>query len=239
MVGCPSCGVAVVAGYVKCPRCHAVLPRTTTARRAAVDEGGTTVQARAFPVAPVALGAIAVAVVLVLVLGGGGNRRSATTPAATTPAVTTSAVTTPAVTTPAATTPAATVEALGPAASAPAPGAPAPAADAELAIPTTSAPAPARPAPAPQAAPRPLEIPAATGPSPAVAVAELERALGRQRLWSSVETAGARVDVRSGSCGDPTMAPMIDAARATLRSVGLTRLRCLAQSGAVVFERDL
>jgi hypothetical protein len=35
------------------------------------------------------------------------------------------------------------------------------------------------------------------------------------------------------------MPPAIDSERPVLRGAGLTRLRCLAQSGAVVFERDL
>ena len=48
-----------------------------------------------------------------------------------------------------------------------------------------------------------------------------------------------RVDGPSGSCADPAIGPVIDAARSALRGAGLTRLRCLAQSGAVVFERDL
>lgn len=102
-------------------------------------------------------------------------------------------------------------------------------------------PAPAAP---PEGAARPartLEIPPAgpAGPDPRAAAAELARALGRQRLWSSVQASGDRVEVRSGSCEDPEMGPMIDAARPALRDAGLTRLRCLAQSGAVVFERDL
>ena len=68
---------------------------------------------------------------------------------------------------------------------------------------------------------------------------DLERALRRQRLWSTVEVGAPMVDVRSSSCSDPQMGPMLDAARAALRSAGLTRLRCLEQSGAVVFERTL
>jgi hypothetical protein len=45
--------------------------------------------------------------------------------------------------------------------------------------------------------------------------------------------------VRSGSCGDPAMRPAIEGAKVVLRGAGLTKLRCLEQSGAVVFERDL
>jgi hypothetical protein len=185
--------VTVVSGYVKCPRCHAVLPSTGQLRRPA-GPGGTSVEERGFPLVPVAVGAVAVVVVLVLVLGAGGKKKAP-------PAV-------------------------------PAPGS---AAAGE----TTAAPAPAPP---PNTAPptaRTLDIPSPSGPDPGAAAAALERSLGRQRLWSSVQAAGGRVEVRSGSCADPAMGPTIEAARATLRGAGLTRLRCLAQSGAVVFERGL
>ena len=189
----------MIPGYVKCPRCHAVLPGAARARRASLGAGGgTSVEPRAFPIVRVAAGALAIGVVLLLVLGGGGGDDQKQAPA-------------------------------------PAPGTAAPGAE-EAAAP---APGGAVPAPAPQAPPRPLDIPAATGPSPSAAAAEFERALGGQRLWSSVAASGDRVDVRSGSCADPAMGPMIDAARAALRGAGLTRLRCLAQSGAVVLERDL
>ena len=92
----------------------------------------------------------------------------------------------------------------------------------------------------------PRALPAA-GPGPAntagearrAASAELEDTLRRQRLWGRSEITGDRIDVRSGSCGDPAMRPAIDGERTVLRGAGLTKLRCLAQSGAVVFERDL
>jgi hypothetical protein len=67
----------------------------------------------------------------------------------------------------------------------------------------------------------------------------LERTLRGRRLWSTVEVFGSRIDVRSGSCEDAAMSPTIDSVVPTLRSAGLTRLRCLAQSGSVVFERTL
>ncbi len=179
----------MIPGYVKCPRCHAVLPASGSLRRGGVDPGGTSVEERRFPTVAVAAGVIAVAAILLLVLGGGGGGDRKKAPPA------------------------------------------------EVGVPVEAVPASA--APAPQAPARPLEIPRTTGPSPSAAAAELERALGRQRLWSSVQASGERVDVRSGSCADPAMGPMIDAAQASLRGAGLTRLRCLAQSGAVVFERDL
>ena len=196
---CPSCGVAVIPGYVKCPRCHAVLPSVASLRRSGLEPGGTSVPERAFPIAPIAVGAIGIALVLFFVLGG--DRRKAP------PAGGVSGVSAPGVA----------------------------AAAGEAVAPT----GPAIAAPAPQLPPRPLEIPDATRPTPGTAAAELERALGRQRLWSSVQPSGERLDVRSGSCADPAIGPVIDAAQTALRGAGLTRLRCLAQSGAVVFERDL
>ncbi|HEX2691260.1 MAG TPA: hypothetical protein VHN14_31825 [Kofleriaceae bacterium] len=72
----------------------------------------------------------------------------------------------------------------------------------------------------------------------AVAALDLEGTLRRQRLWGRVEITGPRIDVRSGSCGDPAMRPTIEGRKPLLRHAGLTKLRCLAQSGAVVFERD-
>jgi hypothetical protein len=76
-------------------------------------------------------------------------------------------------------------------------------------------------------------------PDPEVPVGQLRRALSRERLWGTVEVSGTRVDVRSGTCNEPAMGRVIDAATTPLREVGLTKLRCLEQSGRVVFERDL
>ncbi len=204
--GCPSCGVAVVPGYVKCPRCHAVLPGAGGLRRSGIHPGGTSVEERGFPIVPVVAGAIAVGVLLLLVLGGSSSpdRRPAS------PA--------------------------GGAGSAAEPTGAAPMTPANAAPPPVLG-GPAGAAAAPAA--RPPDIPSPAGPSPGAVTAELERALGRQRLWSSVQATGERVDIRSGSCAEPEMGPAIDAAQAALRGAGLTRLRCLAQSGAVVFERDL
>jgi hypothetical protein len=78
-----------------------------------------------------------------------------------------------------------------------------------------------------------------TGPSTGAAASTLERALRGRRLWSTVEVQAQRIDVRSATCDDPAMSPTIDTVVPTLRGAGLTRLRCLAQSGSVVFERDL
>ena len=74
---------------------------------------------------------------------------------------------------------------------------------------------------------------------PSRPIRHLERALTRERLWGTVEVTGTRIDVRSGGCDDPGMGAVVGAAIAALREAGLTRLRCLEQSGRVVFERDL
>jgi hypothetical protein len=78
-----------------------------------------------------------------------------------------------------------------------------------------------------------------TGPDLTVVAAGLERDLKRQRLWSSVSVTGSRIDVRSGSCSDPAMVAVLDGAMSGLRAAGLTKLRCLEQSGQVVSDRDL
>jgi hypothetical protein len=69
--------------------------------------------------------------------------------------------------------------------------------------------------------------------------ASLERELKRQHLWSSVTVTGDHVDVRSQSCKDAGMKTSVDAAVASFHAAGLTRLRCVEQSGAVIFNRDL
>ena len=79
----------------------------------------------------------------------------------------------------------------------------------------------------------------ASGPTAESVAADLDHQLKRQRLWGTVEVMGARVDVRSGACSDAAMAPLLDASRSPLKAAGLTKLRCLEQSGRVVFERDL
>ncbi|HEX5059248.1 MAG TPA: hypothetical protein VFV99_07805 [Kofleriaceae bacterium] len=83
---CPSCGVAVVPGYVRCPKCHKALPRA----RGSHLEGGTAVASAtgkgplitAIAIGVVAIGAIAY-------LGLRKNEKPAAQPAATveTPAV--------------------------------------------------------------------------------------------------------------------------------------------------------
>jgi len=187
---CPSCGVAVVSGYVRCPKCHAGLPMAR-AKRTTAEPGGTAVEARRVPIAPIAGGAALVVLVVVLSLRGSNK-------------------------------------------------------------PADGPPAQAQPAPivavAPPPPPRstvPIVVsaappdPAAAARDPRVAASALEQALRVQRLWGRAELVGTRVDLRSGSCGDKAMRGLIENQRAVLHGAGLTRLRCVEQSGAVVFELDL
>lgn len=194
---CPGCGVAVVPGYVRCPKCHTALSgATTTGRIRRIDEGGTAMPDRSFPLMPVLLG-LAVLAAMILVFGTRGTKTKTETEAvATIPD-------------------------------------PVPATPIRTAPPTAAA-RPATEVAAPGAV--------ATGPTAAdisAASRALEGALRQARLWGRVEAGGGLVVVRSGSCGDRTMRPTIDGQAALLRGAGLTKLRCVEQSGAVVFERDL
>jgi hypothetical protein len=85
----------------------------------------------------------------------------------------------------------------------------------------------------------PTEPQGSAGPDPSDAVAALDRALKKERLWGTVSAVGGRLDLRTGACNDPGMAPVLATAAPRLKDAGLTRLRCMEQSGAVVFERDL
>jgi hypothetical protein len=76
-------------------------------------------------------------------------------------------------------------------------------------------------------------------PQPDAIAADLQRTLGKQRLWSTVTVTGGHVDVRSASCGDQAMQAPITAALPSFKAAGLTTLRCVEQSGAVVFTREL
>lgn len=190
---CPACGVPVVPGYVRCPKCHAGLP--SRAKRTTAEPGGTAVVEKGFPLSAL-LVAVAVAAVIIVVFGFRGSGKK--TAAATT---------------------AAAIESV------PAVGAPRPATPVQQPQVVASAAAPVAAAP--------------VAVDPRAAVAALEDVLRRQRLWGRAQITGARIDVRSGSCGDAAMKPAIAAEQATLRGAGLTKLRCLEQSGAVVFERDL
>jgi hypothetical protein len=191
---CPACGVAVVPGYVKCPRCHAGLPAGLGRnKRTTLDPGGTAVPQRGFPVwvVPGALGLV-VLVLVALALRGGGKKTVAP------------------------------------------PRAPPEPIPAVVANPQPRPPTVTTPTAAPAAAQAQAEV-ADLRP----AIADLKAALRAQRLWGAVEIVGQRVEVRSGSCADPGMRSLIEAKKSMLHGAGLTNLRCVEQSGAVVFERDL
>lgn len=183
MTLCPSCGVPVVPGYARCPKCHAALPR----RLATNVEGGTALpETRGVPfVTILTAGAVGLGVILWL----GLRHRSSDKP-----------VSRPAV---------------------------APAAMAAA-------------APQPSLAPGVPDTPSApTRPAPETVAEELSRTLDKQRLWSSVTIVADRVDVRSDSCSDPAIQAPIAAVAASFKAAGLTQLRCVEQSGAVVFTRAL
>jgi len=188
---CPACGVAVVPGYVRCPKCHAGLASgASRTQRSSGDPGGTALAQKRFPIAAVIV-ALAVAAAIILVFGvRSGGKKTEAAPAP----------------------PAEPIEAIGP--------------RPPVAVPAVV------PAPA-------LAAPETTGQDPAAMAADLEDTLRSQRLWGRVVITGPRVDVRSGSCADPAMRSMIESKKPLLRGAGLTRLRCLEQSGAVVFERAL
>jgi hypothetical protein len=189
---CPACGVAVVPGYVRCPKCHAGLSLGRV-KRTTIDPGGTAVPRTGFPLAAL-LVALGVAAAIILLFGMRGTARKA---------------------------------------------AEAPPPPAEPIEATAIRPAPRGPL-APAVAPAPTAAaPAAAVPDLGAAVSDLEDTLHRQRLWGRVEILGQRIDVRSGSCADPAMRPLIDGKTTLLHGAGLTKLRCVEQSGAVVFERDL
>ena len=187
---CPSCGVALVPGYVRCPRCHRSLPMT----RSRLNPGGTAVAAvrsNAPVLAIVGLvGLVIVAAIVYALL-----RK-----------------------------------------------APAPSAGAETSA-TSHAPLPV-PVPGPVTAAPPAASPLAaaavpTTPSAGAAANDLERDLQHRHLWSTVEIVGDGVDVRSSTCRDPAMKPVLDRAAGDFKLAGLHRLRCLEESGKLVFTRDL
>ena len=182
---CPSCGVAVVPGYVRCPKCHKPLPQT----RPATNVGGTAVESTSrAPLFAILAGAL----VIGLLVAYFAFRSTKPEPKKA------------------------------------------------VAAPTQPQQAQPEAAPVPQEIAPPETRPATpTGPDPNAAAGDLERALRKQRLWSTVSVVGSRVDVRSGSCSDPGMAPALDASAPSFKAAGLTQLRCLEQSGRVVSSRDL
>lgn len=184
---CPTCGVAVVPGYVKCPKCHAKLPSFGSGRIRVV-EGGTSVPERGFPVLAIVVPVLLVAAIVAYF----GFIRSSGEPA----------------------------KPAGTDLAAPGPN-PTP-------TPTTN------PTADPDVTPTPPPA-----PSLEAVTTDLQRALQRQRLWSTIEIVGSRVDIRSTACSETAMGPSVDAAREALRRAGATQLRCLPPAGGVVFQRDL
>ncbi len=188
---CPACGVAVVPGYVRCPKCHRPLPRF--ARNTASPVGGTTIKTKQ--------GSPLFAIAIAIVIGGGfiaffalrGNRHHEAS-----------------------------------AAPAPASGS-SPSSD--------QPPAPTAAAPTPVAASAPAPVVAT--PNPGAIASTLQSTLQRMELWSTVSVTGARVELQSRACRDPQLGKQIEAVAASFRAAGLTRVRCLEQSGAVVFDREL
>jgi hypothetical protein len=181
---CPACGVAVVPGYVRCPKCHKPLPQTRPVR----DVGGTAVESTSrVPLVAILAGALVIGL-LIAYFAFRSTKPEPKKPVAA----------------------------------------------------PTQPQAPTQAAAAPQEVPQPQARPVAPAqPDPNAAAGDLERALRKQRLWSTVNVEGSRVDVRSGSCSDPAMAPALDASVASFKAAGLTQLRCLEQSGRVVSSRDL
>ncbi len=187
---CPACGVAVVPGYVKCPKCHRSLPRYS--RSSVSPVGGTAVETPASKASPVLalLAAFVVAGGIIWFFVSRKHTANAAVPA-----------------------PAAETTGTG------------------AAQPTAVA------------TPAPTTTPAATPIQPTVhadqVARNLESDLKKQRLWSTVSVTGDHVDIRSSSCNDAAMKSTIQPELAAFHAAGLTKLRCLEQSGAVVFARDL
>jgi cytoskeletal protein RodZ len=93
--------------------------------------------------------------------------------------------------------------------------------------------------PPPTQAVQPVQQDTQNRVDPNAVAADLERALKNHRLWSNVDVVGKDVQLTTGSCRDASLLPTINAAAQALRNAGLTRVRCLENSGAVVFERAL
>jgi hypothetical protein len=90
-IPCPSCAVAVPIGYVKCPRCHAVMPSTPRMRRESMRDavaGGTSVpepETGGFPwlLAGVCAAAATAAVIWYVTSGGARAAETAATGSST------------------------------------------------------------------------------------------------------------------------------------------------------------
>jgi hypothetical protein len=87
------------------------------------------------------------------------------------------------------------------------------------------------PPPAPVIDPRPRQR--------AAALANLGQALAKDQLWATVSDAGDVVLIRSALCHDAGLTARVSATRTSLKALGYTAVRCLEQSGAVVFSESL
>ncbi len=192
---CPACGIAVVPGYVRCPKCHKPLPRF--ARNSISPVGGTVVETTSKLPMYIAAGIAAVIAILVVrhyMVGAFEDYRDKS------------------------------------AASGHRDGGP-----------DLEARPPVAPPPVANVVTAPTE--STTTTQPVVRADDVARALktrlDKQRLWSTVQVIGDHVEVRSATCNDSGMKPAIEQSAAQFQAAGLTRLRCLEQSGGVVFTRAL
>ena len=189
---CPACGVAVVPGYVRCPKCHRALPRF--ARNTASPVGGTTIKTKqGSPLLGIAIAVIVGGGFIAFFALRGGKHHDAA-------------------------------------------AAPAPPSSPDQPVDVAAPPAPSPP-PAPLAAVAPRPVVAT--PNPGAIASSLQTTLQRMELWSTVSVTGARVELQSRVCRDQRLTKQLDAVAASFRAAGLTRVRCLEQSGAVVFDREL
>lgn len=84
-MACPACGVAVTPGYIKCPRCHAGLPRMPRAGRMTAG-GGTAVETAApVPWVPIVVGVAVVGAAVAWLALRSGAAPAAPAPVAPTP----------------------------------------------------------------------------------------------------------------------------------------------------------
>lgn len=192
---CPACGVAVVPGYVKCPKCHRPLPRF--ARNSSSPVGGTVVTEKttSWPIIAIVIGVVVVVFIGWQVKNAFEDYRAKGRHVRDAGVITEQTTTPP---------PSSINDSLA----------------------------------AGQPTPAPSNVVGPTVHAEDVAKT-LEHNLKNQRLWSTVTVTGDHVDVRSASCTDGGMKPAIETVVASFHAAGLTRLRCVEQSGGVVFSRDL
>jgi hypothetical protein len=74
------------------------------------------------------------------------------------------------------------------------------------------------------------------------ALETLQNNLNGANLWATVTIAGdddAAVSVRSASCDDAEIRPVLAEAGPGLKSLGFSSVRCLAEHGELIFETEL